>query len=70
MSRKYLVLTEVDGALKMLALTSNVEAENDLARQCGQMLTDLFRGCRVDGFIVEPWPMAPAQVPEAAGHKA
>jgi hypothetical protein len=55
MSQKYLVLTLIEGRIRMLSLTSNLSEPEDLRRLCGNMLADFFKGRKVDGFLVEPW---------------
>jgi hypothetical protein len=56
MSKKYLVLTRVDGRVRVLALTSNVRRRRQLEAQCQDLLAGMFAGHQVDGFFVQPWP--------------
>lgn len=60
MTRKYLVLTEIDGQFKMLAFSSNA-ADRELTRECNSLLTNYFWGKRVAGFILTPWPLTSAE---------
>ena len=58
MTKKYLVVTKVDGKITMLSLSSNSSHESDLENECGQMLAELFTGHRLDEYFVQPWPLA------------
>ena len=44
MSRKYLVLTRVDGKLRMLSLTLNFSGRKKIRDLCRRMLKQLYRG--------------------------
>jgi hypothetical protein len=57
MSKKYLVLTEVQGRIRVLALTSNAAEKTELRQVCGNMLDQFFEGKEIGRFIVEPWPV-------------
>lgn len=56
MSRKYLVLTRVDGKVRVLSMISNVKRHRQLEDQCEGLLSRMFAGHAVDGFFVQPWP--------------
>jgi len=58
MTKKYLVVTKVDGKITMLSLSSNSSRESDLESECGQMLAQFFTGHRLDEFFVQPWPIS------------
>jgi len=67
MSRRYLVLTEVEGRLRMFSLLSNEHRLEELARQCAKMLGELLGDKLVDKFSVCPWPiLEPALQPARA----
>ena len=61
MSRKYLVLTRVDGKLRMLSLTLNFSGRKKIRDLCRRMLKQLYRGREIGSFVVRPWPEAPVQ---------
>ena len=61
MSRKYLVMTRVDGKLRMLSLTLNFSGRKKIRDLCRRMLTQLYRGKEIGSFVVRPWPEAPMQ---------
>lgn len=56
MSKRYLVLTRVDGKVRVLSMTSNVHRRRQLEDQCGSLLAGMFEGHEVEGFFVQPWP--------------
>ncbi len=58
MTKKYLVVTKVDGKLTMLSFSSNSSQESELESECGQMLAELFTGHRLDEYFVQPWPIS------------
>ena len=60
MSRKYLVLTRVDGKLRMLSLTLNFTGRKKILDLSRRMLKQLYRGKEIRSFVVHPWPEAPA----------
>ena len=61
MSRKYLVLTRVDGKLRMLSLTLNFTGRKKILDLSRRMLKQLYRGKEIRSFVVHPWPEAPAR---------
>lgn len=58
MTKKYLVVTKVDGKITMLSLSSNSSCASELESECGQMLAQLFTGHRLDEYFVQPWPIS------------
>ena len=56
-SKKYLVLTQIDGQIKMLSLTTNAVGRRTLRDRARAMILELFAGRRVGQCIVRPWPL-------------
>ncbi len=56
MSNKYLVLADVEGAVKFLCMRSN-GSEAEVERLCYEMTERLFSSQRVGKLWVEPWPL-------------
>ncbi len=67
MSKRYLVLTRVDGRVRVLSLTSNVRRRRQLEAQCEDLLAGMFEGHQVDGFFVQPWPDAGVPSSDSGG---
>ena len=56
MSRKYMVLADVDGEIRILRLLSNGPRKG-VERLCREMVEKLFANRRVLDLWVGPWPV-------------
>ncbi len=56
MSRKYLVLADVDGQIRVLSMRSN-GSQRGIEELCRQMAGKLFASRTVGDLLVEPWPL-------------
>ena len=56
MSRKYLVLADVDGQVMVLSMRSN-GSQRCIEELCRQMAGKLFASRTVGDLLVEPWPL-------------
>ncbi len=56
MSRKYLVLADVDGQIRILSMRSN-GPQKGTEKLCRQMAGKLFANHKVGDLWVEPWPV-------------
>ncbi len=56
MSRKYLVLADVDGQIRVLSMRSN-GSQRGIEKLCRQMAGKLFASRTVGELLVEPWPV-------------
>lgn len=56
MSRKYLILAEIEGKLRFLLIRSNGCPEG-MEGQCRQMVDKLFSRQKVGGLWLMPWPL-------------
>ncbi len=66
MSKKYAVLVNVDGEIRILSLRSNASLR-ELEGLCRQMAKKLFAGHTLGNLLIEPWPLAKAplsRIPE------
>ncbi len=59
MSKKYAVLVDVDGEIRILSLRSNASLR-ELEGLCRQMAKKLFAGHTLGNLLIEPWPLARA----------
>ncbi len=67
MSKKYAVLVDVDGEIRILSLRSN-SSQREIEGLCRQMAKKLFAGHTVGNLLIEPWPLARAplsRIPES-----
>ena len=67
MSKKYAVLVNVDGEIRILSLRSNASLR-ELEELCRQMAKKLFAGHTLGNLLIEPWPLARAplrRIPES-----
>ncbi len=71
MSKKYAVLVDVDGEIRILSLRSN--SQNGIKGLCRHMAKKLFAGHKLGDLWIEPWPLANAplsRIPESlAGYQ-
>ncbi len=68
MSKKYAVLVDVDGEIRILSLRSN-SSLRELEELCRQMAKKLFAGHTLGNLLIEPWPLAKAPlsgIPESS----
>jgi len=56
MSRKYLVLADVDGEFRILSMRSNGSGRG-IEKLCRQVAGKLFANHNVGDLWVEPWPV-------------
>jgi len=66
MSKKYAVLVDVDGEIRILSLRSNA-SQRETEGLCRQMAKKLFAGHTLGKLLIEPWPLAKAplsRIPE------
>ena len=54
MSKKYAVLVDVDGEIRILSLASN--SQRGIKGLCRQMAKKLFAGHKLGDLWIEPWP--------------
>ena len=66
MSKKYAVLVDVDGEIRILSMRSNA-CQGDIKGLCRQMAKKLFAGHKLGNLWIELWPLANAplsRIPE------
>ncbi len=72
MSKKYAVVVDVDGEIRILSLASNA-SQREIKGVCRQMAKKLFAGHKVGDLWIEPWPLENAplsRIPESlASHQ-
>jgi len=56
MSKKYAVLVDVDGEIRILSLASNA-SQRGIKGLCRQMAEKLFAGHKLGDLWIEPWPL-------------
>ena len=56
MSRKYLILADIDGQIRILSMRSN-GSQKGIEKLCRQMAGKLFANHKVGDLWVEPWPV-------------
>jgi hypothetical protein len=56
MSRKYLVLADIDGQIRILSMRSN-GSQKGIEELCRRMAGELFANHKVGDLWVEPWPV-------------
>ncbi len=59
MSKKYAVLVDVGGEIRILSLRSNA-SQREIKGLCRQMAKKLFAGHKLGDLWIEPWPLANA----------
>ncbi len=67
MSKKYAVLVDVDGEIRILSLRSNA-SQREIKGQCRPLAKKLFAGHKLGDLWIEPWPLANApfsRIPES-----
>ncbi len=67
MSKKYAVLVNVDGEIRILSLRSNA-SQREIEGLCRQMAKKLFAGHTLGNLLIEPWPLAKtplSRIPES-----
>ncbi len=67
MSKKYAVLVDVGGEIRILSLRSNA-SQRKIKGLSRQMAKKLFAGHTLGNLLIEPWPLARAplsRIPES-----
>ncbi len=67
MSKKFAVLVDVDGEIRILSLRSNA-SQREIEGLCRQMAKKLIAGHELGDLWIEPWPLGNAPlsgVPES-----
>ncbi len=67
MSKKYAVLVDVDGEIRILSLRSNA-SQREIKGLCRPMAKKLFAGHKLGDLWIEPWPLVNAplsRIPES-----